>query len=464
MTDSGVRHLEDEAWRMLLSDRPRHERHLPGLHPGGFDADYIELSEEDASEFVEALRDMADSYEENIGIYEEIGVDDGRSLDAKTTEVGMSQTDPDTPLLRHLKGLHDQSSHAGLGAKAKKAAKAAVDADGDGGSPKHPRAPRKRVAPVARKPKAPMGGSSNDDAISDDPSVKHAQAILDTEYNLWSAQYGDDPDRWPDDASAEYYKLKDDVAKARKKAAAGRSRTLGLCTRAFDFELDGPGDGRTLEGYAAVFNSPARIRDLQGDFDEVILPGAFTRSLQRRMPVLQWDHGKDPSVGTAPIGDIEELREDDHGLYVRARLYDSPSTERVRLAIKGKSVRGMSFRFGVPGGGDKWSPRSGDVDLREIREADTYELGPVVFPAYDTTSVSVRSILSGLDAAEMRELVHELAQYLRGAVDLTDFTGRPSTRGAGGGDIDLQPSSGGRSLSPENLRLEAEAFRALGVL
>lgn len=230
--------------------------------------------------------------------------------------------------------------------------------------------------------------------------------------------------------------------------AQGETRTragVGLCTRAFDFALDGAaaaGDGRTLEGYAAVFDKAARIKDLQGDFDEIIRPGAFTRSLERRMPLLQWDHGKDPRIGTAPIGDIHELREDGHGLFVRARLYDHPDVERVRLAIKGKSVRGMSFRFGVPKGGDTWSRRNGDVDLREIRETETYELGPVAFPAYDTTSVSVRSLLSGLDAEQIRELVHELDTHLRGAVDLTDLTGRPSARSAGGGDLD------GPGLSP----------------
>ncbi len=245
--------------------------------------------------------------------------------------------------------------------------------------------------------------------------------------------------------------------------AETRSRAHDLCTRAFDFQLDGAGgDGRTLEGYAAVFNKPARIRDLQGDFDEVILPGAFMRSLSKRTPVLQWDHGKDPSIGTAPIGDIDELREDGHGLHVRARLYDHPSIERVRMAIKGKSVKGMSFRFGVPKGGDKWSARSGDVDLREVGEADTYELGPVAFPAYDATSVSVRGLLSGLDAAEMRELVHELDAHLRGAVDLTDLTGRPSARRAGGGDTGRD----GRPTDPMSARFTADgdSLRLRGIL
>lgn len=229
--------------------------------------------------------------------------------------------------------------------------------------------------------------------------------------------------------------------------AQGETRTrasVGLCTRAFDFELDTAAsrDGRTLEGYAAVFNTPARIRDLQGDFDEVILPGAFTRSLAKRTPKLQWDHGKDPRIGTAPIGKFQRIAEDSKGLHVRARLFTHPDVERIREAIAEGAVDGMSFRFAVPKGGDKWSARSGDVDLREVGEADTFELGPVAFQAYDTTSVSVRSLLSGLEPAEIRELVHELDAHLRGAVDLTDLTGRPSARSAGGGDLD------GPGLSP----------------
>jgi HK97 family phage prohead protease len=206
---------------------------------------------------------------------------------------------------------------------------------------------------------------------------------------------------------------------------------VGVCLRSFDFEARSESsDGRTLEGYAAVFNSPTKIRDLQGEFEESIAPGAFARSLEKRTPILQWDHGRDPAVGTAPIGDIEDLREDGRGLYVRARMYDHPSTERVRLAIKGRSVKGMSFRFSVPDGGDHWSKRDG-LDRREIRDVDIAELGPVAFPAYDATSVTVRSLLAGLDPEQYRALLEELAADLR---NLPDLTGQPVARSAGGGD------------------------------
>jgi HK97 family phage prohead protease len=207
------------------------------------------------------------------------------------------------------------------------------------------------------------------------------------------------------------------------------SRAPSMCVRSVTFESRSSDDGRTLEGYAAVFDSPTRIRGWEGDFEETIRAGAFTRSLKERIPVLQYDHGRDARVGSVPIGAIEDLREDGKGLFVRARLYDNPVVEPVRQAIAGRSIRGMSFRFEVPDGGDAWSDRD---TKREIRDADVHELGPVVFPAYDTTTVTVRSLLAQLDPGERDALVREVAQLLRTS---TDLAGRPA-QGAGGGDPD----------------------------
>lgn len=212
--------------------------------------------------------------------------------------------------------------------------------------------------------------------------------------------------------------------------------TEGLCVRAFNFESrSSGGDGRTLEGYAAVFNQATRIQDFVGEFDEVILPGAFARSLESRAPVLQFEHGRDPRVGAVPIGAIEDLREDPQGLYVRARLFDNATVEPVRQAIAEGAITGMSFRFSVPEGGDKWSKRDG-VDYREISDTDTRELGPVVFPAYDQTTVTVRSLLAQMDPDEHRTLLRELAVELRALDDITGVSGaRSSDRGDRGTQV-----------------------------
>jgi hypothetical protein len=124
----------------------------------------------------------------------------------------------------------------------------------------------------------------------------------------------------------------------------------GFYLRAVAFTLrndPAPGDGLTLEGYAAVFNSPTLINDWDGEYEETIAPGAFKRTINARTPVLQFDHGQHPVLGSIPIGAIESLSEDTRGLFVRARLFENWMTEPVRQAIDAGAIDGMSFRFQV---------------------------------------------------------------------------------------------------------------------
>lgn len=162
-------------------------------------------------------------------------------------------------------------------------------------------------------------------------------------------------------------------------------------TRNAPFEVtraDEDGDGLTLEGYAAVFDTPTRIDSWEGTFDEVVARGAFAKTIKERTPVLQFDHGSHPLLGSLPLGSIRTLREDEHGLFVKARLSDNWLIEPVRDAISDGAVDGMSFRFSVVK--DEWD-HDADPELRTVREVKLYELGPVVFPAYESTSVGVRA-------------------------------------------------------------------------
>jgi len=242
-----------------------------------------------------------------------------------------------------------------------------------------------------------------------------------------------------------------------------RSGVMDMCIRAFGFEVEErsrTSDGRTLEGYAAVFNAPTRIAAIGGDFDEVITHGAFTRSIRQRMPVLQFEHGRDPRVGAVPIGSIDDLSEDSQGLHVRATLFDNPVVEPVRQAIAGRAIKGMSFRFNVVDGGEAWQRRSGDVDLRTVGDADVHELGPVVFPAYDSTTVSVRSLLAQLGPEEHLTLLRELAHDLRSI----DHPGvGPSARSSGGAGLDREQVREQPRLSIRQ-RLDQGALQARGIL
>ena len=161
-------------------------------------------------------------------------------------------------------------------------------------------------------------------------------------------------------------------------------------------------DGRTLEGYAAVFNDWTTIYDRAGEFQERIAPGAFKRSLGIRTPVLQFDHGAHPMLGSIPLGRFTKIEEDERGLFVRARLSDNWLIQPVRDAIADGALEGMSFRFSVTE--DHWENVDGE-DRRTITGVNLYEAGPVVFPAYPTTSVGVRSrqLVDALTDPEVRQ-------------------------------------------------------------
>ena len=181
----------------------------------------------------------------------------------------------------------------------------------------------------------------------------------------------------------------------------------GLLTRAVTFSTRAADDdGFTLEGYAAVFDTPTRIDSWEGRFDEQITRGAFAKTLSERTPVVQWDHGHDAATGSVPIAAIEEVREDDHGLFVRARMFDNARVEPIRQAIAGGAIDGMSFRFRVVK--EQWDEKRDDAPLRTIKELDLFELGPVAFPAYTATSVGVRSLLADLPDAERVQLITDL--------------------------------------------------------
>lgn len=180
-----------------------------------------------------------------------------------------------------------------------------------------------------------------------------------------------------------------------------------------------PDDGRTFAGYGAVFNSPTRIDSWEGTFDEQIAPGAFRKSLRERTPKFQFDHGHHPLIGSVPIGVIDDIREDERGLYVEARLGQHILIDLIREAIDTGAIDGMSFRFSVVR--DEWRDAAGKVVrpdeleqalysgsrgvlIRTLKEVKIAEVGPVVWPAYSDTTASVRSTGTvELDRARLNE-------------------------------------------------------------
>lgn len=142
--------------------------------------------------------------------------------------------------------------------------------------------------------------------------------------------------------------------------------------------------GRTIGGYAAVFNSTADIGD---SFREVIAPGAFSGVAGSDVRALI-DHDSGRVIGRTTAGTLR-LREDETGLAVEIDLPDTTDGRDLATLIERGDISGMSFGFIVTK--QTWD-ETGAAPVRLIEAVDLREVSVVAFPAYDDTSIAMRSL------------------------------------------------------------------------
>ena len=144
-----------------------------------------------------------------------------------------------------------------------------------------------------------------------------------------------------------------------------------------------------IEGYVNVVERKSRVlRDVAGDFIEIVRAGTFQRALEANQDVgLMFDHVR--SLGSQADG-VLELHEDAVGLHARALVNDAEVIDKARAG----QLRGWSFGFRVLD--DTWAEEGGmrvrtldDIDLREVSILD-------VTPAYIATSIEMRDDATSL--------------------------------------------------------------------
>lgn len=155
--------------------------------------------------------------------------------------------------------------------------------------------------------------------------------------------------------------------------------------------------GKTLTGYAAVFNSEAPLPG----FVEVIRRGAFAKSLATGSNIRAlWHHQTDALLGTTRGGTLE-LREDAHGLAFTLALPDTTHGRDLAILVDRGDVAGCSFGFRVADGGDRWEQRGAQL-VRELLEVQLHEITLTHDPAYQDTTVALRSMPSFWETNDTR--------------------------------------------------------------
>ena len=162
-----------------------------------------------------------------------------------------------------------------------------------------------------------------------------------------------------------------------------------------DFQIEKRADNPPiLRGHAAIFNEWTNIYPW---LKERIVPGAFTNAIKEKQDVRAlFNHEPDWVLGRTTAGTLV-LSEDKTGLLYECQY--NPDSQLVRDLVIAPIERGeitqCSFAFIIRKGGsivtiiedpeDSWN----DSYEREISDVDLYDVGPVTFPAYTGTDVSV---------------------------------------------------------------------------
>lgn len=192
-----------------------------------------------------------------------------------------------------------------------------------------------------------------------------------------------------------------------------------------DIQVRSEGDGRTIEAYASVFDTPQEIRDRDGHYMEVIDRTAFDRTLSQRADRLQFmfNHGQ-TMYGTPserfsmPIGTPVEVKVDGQGLFTRSKVAKTELGDEVLALVEDGAIRGMSFSGGFLETRDERPAQRGGLPVKVRTEISLREYGPTPFPAYDAARITgVRhealELFSSLTTEEIVEYVSDLPDAAR---------------------------------------------------
>jgi phage head maturation protease len=237
---------------------------------------------------------------------------------------------------------------------------------------------------------------------------------------------------------------------AAEEAKEPMARSRNLWSRVFpldDIQIlsrSKGGDGRTVEAYAAVFDTPQEIVDEHGHYKEKITKTAFNRAISHGLvnrALCLYHHGfnvvdqKPNPLGQVPLGTPLDIKADRKGLLTVTRYNKSALADAVLESIHNGDIKGQSFRGPIYGSDPLRVPRirRGEAIPTVTRtELGLRDYGPTPTPYYDgATILAVRARdlfadIQDLDEVERAELYRMMLATTRdGDPELVAATSTP---------------------------------------
>lgn len=274
-------------------------------------------------------------------------------------------------------------------------------------------------------------------------------------------------------------------AKLAAKARGGSSRAESAAgyVRSFpleDISVRTTRDGRIVEAYLAVFNTPAEIRDQDGHYNEELDPVVFNRAISDARPQggrtswrvgVFYNHGM-TIMGTPsdrhsmPVAVPIDIKADGRGVRATDKYHRSQFCDEIVEGLESGAIPGYSFsgRFRrsnplIPRGGFR-PDSAGNLPTVRRMESTLREYGPTPFPAYaDAAVLGVRS--DSLMAAMMAnpDLAMRMLATFRGSAPPDEADSLVLSGAPLGGDSPAEDSPAIRR-SGRSVKEEIDAARA----
>ncbi|WP_315077014.1 HK97 family phage prohead protease [Acinetobacter guillouiae] len=169
--------------------------------------------------------------------------------------------------------------------------------------------------------------------------------------------------------------------------------------KSFNLEIKTVQEDGFFSGYGAVFGNIDWYND-------VILPGAFTKSLEKwasknKFPPVLWNHNDGE-----PIGVYTKIYEDQKGLYVEGKLLidDVPRAKSTHALLKAGAIDGLSIGYITKKANQQTN------GIRELVELGLGEISIVTTPANEESLITF--VKSKLEGGELPSLP-EFEKFLR---------------------------------------------------
>jgi len=191
----------------------------------------------------------------------------------------------------------------------------------------------------------------------------------------------------------------------------------------------------TITGYGAVFyreDDPGTEYKFEGFWDkfaERIMPSAFDNAIKEDDVRGLFNHNPSMILGRTSAGTMN-LSVDATGLRYDITPPDTQAGRDVVEAIRRGDINGSSFTFVAEDVTYREQKQEDDsiLVIRELHRAKLYDVGPVTFPAYESSTAGVRSAgeldsvreeYKAWKAEQGPPLAARLAQYRARAVEVT---------------------------------------------